>query len=160
MNKKQIVASLNKIANELDINGLYTEANTVTKIMSRLAIDENDEYNTEDYFPYGDPDEDPDEFLNEEEDEDERDDCCPKCGNCDEREGSTIVMERFSNGEIHYCSKGSCDFNYWSDAEEGVKPPICPICKGRDFLFDDYSNPLAQFECESCSTVFIYGSEA
>ena len=75
MNKKQIVASLNKIANELDINGLYTEANTVTKIMSRLAIDENDEYNTEDYFPYGDPDEDPDEFINE--DEDERDDCCP-----------------------------------------------------------------------------------
>jgi hypothetical protein len=49
MNKKQIVASLNKIANLLDNTGLYKEANTVTKIMSKLAMDENDEYNTEDY---------------------------------------------------------------------------------------------------------------
>ena len=47
MNKKQIVASLNKIANELDNTGLFTEANTVTKVMSRIAKD--DEYNTEDY---------------------------------------------------------------------------------------------------------------
>jgi len=44
MNKRTIVASLNKIANELDSNGLYKEANTVTKVMSRLAMDENDEY--------------------------------------------------------------------------------------------------------------------
>jgi len=49
MNKRQIIASLNKIANELDNTGLYTEANTVTKVMSRLAMDENDEYNMEDY---------------------------------------------------------------------------------------------------------------
>jgi hypothetical protein len=42
MNKKQIVASLNKIANELDYNGLFSEASTVTKVMSRLAAD--DEY--------------------------------------------------------------------------------------------------------------------
>ena len=47
MNKRQIVASLNKIANELDKTGLYKEANTVTKVMSRIAMD--DEYNTEDY---------------------------------------------------------------------------------------------------------------
>lgn len=39
MNKKQIVASLNKIANELDNSGLYAEASTVTKVMSRLASD-------------------------------------------------------------------------------------------------------------------------
>jgi hypothetical protein len=64
MNKRQVIASLNKIANELDNNGLFTEANTVTKVMSRLAMDENDEYNREDYFPYGDPDGD-------DEDEDE-----------------------------------------------------------------------------------------
>lgn len=49
MNKKQVVASLNKIANELDDNGLYSEANTVTQVMSKIAMDENDEYNTEDY---------------------------------------------------------------------------------------------------------------
>ena len=39
MNKKQIVASLNKIANELDNNGLFSEASTVTKVMSKLAAD-------------------------------------------------------------------------------------------------------------------------
>ena len=55
MNKRQIIASLNKIANELDNNGLYNEANKLTKVMSRLAYDDerdymNDkmEYNTED----------------------------------------------------------------------------------------------------------------
>ena len=49
MNKRQIVASLNSIANLLDNSGLYKEASALTKIMSRLAMDENDEYNTEDY---------------------------------------------------------------------------------------------------------------
>jgi hypothetical protein len=38
MNKKQIVASLNKIANELDNSGLFSESSTVTKVMSRLAF--------------------------------------------------------------------------------------------------------------------------
>jgi hypothetical protein len=37
MNKKQIAASLNKIANELDNNGLYKEANSITMIMKKLA---------------------------------------------------------------------------------------------------------------------------
>ena len=37
MNKRQIVASLNNIANELDNGGLYRESNTVTSIMKRLA---------------------------------------------------------------------------------------------------------------------------
>jgi len=37
MNKRQIVASLNKIANELDTNGLYVEANEVTKVMVKLS---------------------------------------------------------------------------------------------------------------------------
>ena len=37
MNKKQIIASLNKIANELDNSALYTEANSITMIMKRLA---------------------------------------------------------------------------------------------------------------------------
>ena len=44
MNKRIVMASLNKIANELDNNGLHNEADTVTKVMSRLAMDGNDEY--------------------------------------------------------------------------------------------------------------------
>ncbi len=48
MNKRTVMASLNKIANELDNNGLHNEADTVTKVMSRLAYD-FDEYNMEDY---------------------------------------------------------------------------------------------------------------
>lgn len=39
MNKRQIVASLNKIANELDNNKLYAEANTITQIMVKLAAE-------------------------------------------------------------------------------------------------------------------------
>jgi hypothetical protein len=37
MNNRQIIASLNKIATELDNNGLYAEANSVTKVMTRLS---------------------------------------------------------------------------------------------------------------------------
>ena len=37
MNKRQIIASLNKIANELDLNNLYKEANTITTMMIKLA---------------------------------------------------------------------------------------------------------------------------
>ena len=37
MNKRQIIASLNKIANEFDANSLFNEANTITKVMQKLA---------------------------------------------------------------------------------------------------------------------------
>jgi hypothetical protein len=37
MNKRQIIASLNNIANELDNIGLIKEANSLTNIMKRLA---------------------------------------------------------------------------------------------------------------------------
>ena len=37
MNKRTIVASLSKIANELDNSGLYAEANEVTNVMVRLS---------------------------------------------------------------------------------------------------------------------------
>ena len=37
MTRRQIVASLNKIANELDVNGLHTEANSITNVMKKLA---------------------------------------------------------------------------------------------------------------------------
>jgi hypothetical protein len=69
MNKRTVMASLNKIANELDNNGLHNEADTVTKVMSRLAYDDFDERdymndkmedNIEDYMPYGDEDDDMD----------------------------------------------------------------------------------------------------
>ena len=39
MNKRQILASLNKVANTLDNSGLYKEANTITNVMKRLAED-------------------------------------------------------------------------------------------------------------------------
>ena len=39
MNKRQVIASLNKIANELDTNGLFAEATSLTKIMKKLAMD-------------------------------------------------------------------------------------------------------------------------
>ena len=39
MNKRQIISSLNKIANELDSASLFVEANTVTKVMTKLAED-------------------------------------------------------------------------------------------------------------------------
>ncbi len=44
MNKRQILASLNNIANTLDTSGLYKEANTITKVMVRIA----DEFNMND----------------------------------------------------------------------------------------------------------------
>lgn len=37
MNKKQIIASINKIANELDIIGFYNEANSLTNVMTKVA---------------------------------------------------------------------------------------------------------------------------
>jgi hypothetical protein len=39
MNKKQIITSLNKIANELDTNGLFKEANIITKTMIKVSQD-------------------------------------------------------------------------------------------------------------------------
>lgn len=38
MNKRQILASLNKIANELDNTGLYTEATSITGVMQKIAV--------------------------------------------------------------------------------------------------------------------------
>ena len=37
MNKKTIIASLNKIADELDNSGLYAEAMSITNVMHKLA---------------------------------------------------------------------------------------------------------------------------
>jgi hypothetical protein len=40
MNKRIIISSLNEIANELDISNMYSEANTITKVMIKLAQEE------------------------------------------------------------------------------------------------------------------------
>jgi len=37
MNKRQILASLNNISNQLDNNGLYKEATALTNVMKKLA---------------------------------------------------------------------------------------------------------------------------
>jgi hypothetical protein len=37
MNKRTVLASLNKIANELDNSGLYVESNSITSVMEKLA---------------------------------------------------------------------------------------------------------------------------
>jgi len=54
MNKRTVLASLNKIANELDNNGLYSEASAITNVMKKLAMDmpkyQNDDFAKEDYM--------------------------------------------------------------------------------------------------------------
>ena len=37
MNKRQVISSLNKIAEELDNNGLYVEASTISNVMKKVA---------------------------------------------------------------------------------------------------------------------------
>ena len=37
--KRQIIAKINNIANQLDKNGLYVEANALTEVMKKLALD-------------------------------------------------------------------------------------------------------------------------
>ena len=64
MNKRQVIASLNKIANELDTNGLFAEATSLTKIMKKLALDRfRDNENFDEMF--GPMDDDYDGFNSE-----------------------------------------------------------------------------------------------
>ena len=37
--KKQVIAKINNIANQLDSNGYYVEANVLTNVMKKLAFD-------------------------------------------------------------------------------------------------------------------------
>ncbi len=55
MNKRQILASLNKIANRLDISGLYSEATSLTNLMKRLVMADD----------YTDDDDDDDDGLSD-----------------------------------------------------------------------------------------------
>ena len=57
--KRQIIASINNIANELDRNGLYAEASALTKVMKKLAFDRDfDEEGSYDEM-FGPMDDDP-----------------------------------------------------------------------------------------------------
>jgi hypothetical protein len=47
MNKRQILASLNNIANTLDHSGFNREADTITKVMVKLAEEETESYGNE-----------------------------------------------------------------------------------------------------------------
>jgi len=42
MNKRQILASLNNISNQLDNNGHFNEATTLTNVMKRIAVNPDD----------------------------------------------------------------------------------------------------------------------
>ena len=139
MNKRQIIASLNNIANTLDNSGLYKEANTITNVMIKVADESNMDpifdprqksFPLDTYRAMGPTRGDHYEFKqnstndepnlsNFDDEEDEREDCCPNCGNCDERlasDPSVIVMERYSNGTVWYCENNNCSYDYWQDA--------------------------------------------
>jgi hypothetical protein len=58
--KKQIIAKINNIANELDRNGLYAEANSLTNVMKKLALDQfRDNENFDEMFGEMDDDREP-----------------------------------------------------------------------------------------------------
>jgi hypothetical protein len=149
MNKKQILASLNKIADQLDNNGLFKEANTITNVMIKVA----------DEFDMGDKP----NLPNFHDEEDEREDCCPNCGNCEERlasDPSVIVMERYSNGVVWYCENNNCSYDYWQDAKEGIVDPLCPLCNTK-VESENPRDPYQHMTCPNteCNAEFIEGEE-
>lgn len=84
MNKRKIIASLNKIANSLDEFGLFEEANQLTEMMTKLA-----------YFPAEDP---PDDYYGSDEE-----DTCPDC------DSKNLVFD--NEGEILMCNDCGWDVN-------------------------------------------------
>jgi len=55
MNKRTIIASLHKIANELDTTGLYKEANTITNVMKKIAQELDHDNDSDETRPEGVP---------------------------------------------------------------------------------------------------------
>ena len=183
MNKRQIVASLNNIANTLDNSGLYKEANTITNVMIKVADESNmdpifdprqksfplDTYRAMGHTRGGYLDFNSKTTNNEpnlsnfDDEEDEREDCCPNCGNCDERlasDPSVIVMERYSNGTVWYCENNNCSYDYWQDAREGIVDPLCPLCNTR-VESENPRDPYQHMICPNteCNAEFIDGEE-
>ncbi len=176
MNKRQILASLNKIADQLDNNNLFKEANTITNVMIKVA-DEFDinfdprqkDFPLDTYRAMGPARGGHYDFNNEpnlsdfDDEEDEREDCCPNCGNCEERlasDPSVIVMERFSNGRVAWCENNNCSYDYWQDSKEGTEDPVCPLCSS-DLFFDDPNDRYRLMHCDNteCNAVFKDGLE-
>lgn len=178
MNKRQILASLNKIADQLDNNGLFTEANTITNVMIKVAdepkldpvllaegglqafLDRNSPMGP---TRGGNYDFNNEPNLSDFDDEDEREDCCPNCGNCDERlasDPSVIILGRFSNGVVAWCQNDNCSYDYWQDSKEGTEDPVCPLCSS-DLFFDDPNDPYRLMHCDNteCNAVFKDGLE-
>ncbi len=131
MNKRTIIASLNKIANELDNNGLFTEANTVTKVMSKIAMDENDEYGSMedmDYCP------ECSEFSL-------IDGKCEQCGHGEDEEPS--MYQEFHGGmdEIQDMMNPGSEYSKPLDLYESYsKKPYDPLNPEREALQDVFSD--------------------
>jgi Zn finger protein HypA/HybF involved in hydrogenase expression len=174
MNKRQILASLNKIADQLDNNNLFKEANTITNVMIKVADEFNFDPRQKDfpldtYRAMGPARGGHYDFNNEpnlsdfDDEEDEREDCCPNCGNCEERlasDPSVIILGRFSNGVVAWCENNNCSYDYWQDAKEGSEDPVCPLCSS-DLFFDDPNDPYRLMHCDNteCNAVFKDGLE-
>ena len=102
MNKRQIIASLNKIANLFDNNGLFIEANKITKVMTKIAAERH--FDFPDEFPMHEHDDDyynPDKHISFDDNLfNEKDYAGPtKCPECDsddvmiDHEGNPIYCD-------------------------------------------------------------------
>ena len=52
--RRQIIAKINNIANQLDGSGFYVEANALTSVMKKLAFDPTDPMHSETFGPHND----------------------------------------------------------------------------------------------------------
>ena len=130
MNKRTVLASLNKIANQLDIEGLHNEADTVTKVMSRLAydVDEDGSMYDMDYCP------ECKEFSL-------IDGKCEQCGHGEDEEPS--MYQEFHGGmdEIQDMMNPGSEYSKPLDLYESYsKKPYDPLNPEREALQDVFSD--------------------
>jgi len=52
--RRQIIAKINNIANQLDVSGFYVEANALTNVMKKLAFDPTNPMQSETFGPHND----------------------------------------------------------------------------------------------------------
>ena len=114
MNKRTVIASLNKIANELDNSGMFNEANEITNVMKRLS-----QYNPKPTHP------DFDGFENFETDPDEEEERI-------EDDGSDVaVVETSKDENVIVCYPGPLGKRYVIQWD--VKSPAFP---GQEIIVD------------------------
>ena len=140
MNRKTIVASLNKIANELDNNGLFNEANTVTKVMSKIAMDENDEYGSMEDMGYC-PECSEFSLI---------DGKCEQCGHGEDEEEPSMYQELYGGmDEIQDMMNPGSEYSKPADLYESYskKPydPVNPEHKALQDVFDDLDSMLDNY---------------